>query len=121
MVDGEAYYMAKEETCTAGEAVRDALLVVGGALIGAAVALLYAPQSGDRTRKQIVRKVEDVKEQAADLGDDILDKVEDLRKNVSRQIEEGKDFVGEKKDVLLSNITSLEEKLVGIRKKIAKR
>jgi gas vesicle protein len=106
---------------SAVDVARDALLVLGGALIGAAVALLYAPQSGDRTRKQIARKVEDVKDHAADLGEDIIEKVEDLKKSVVHQIDSGRDFVGEKKDVLLSNITSLEEKLVGIRKKIAKR
>ena len=37
-----------------------------GAILGASVALLTAPQSGKRTRRQIVRVVNDAKRQASD-------------------------------------------------------
>lgn len=110
-----------EEEFSAGDVARDVLLILGGALIGAATALLYAPQSGTRTRRQISRKVDDVKRGAQDVGDDVLSKVEDLRQHVSKQMDEGLDYVGEKRDVFLNNLSSLEEKLSGIRKKIAKR
>lgn len=37
-----------------------------GAIVGASVALLAAPQSGKRTRRQIVRAVADAKRNASD-------------------------------------------------------
>jgi gas vesicle protein len=60
-----------------------------GVAAGAAVALIYAPQSGAKTRKQLLRKLDDatdyVKEVSGDFGDragDVVsrgrDVVEDL-------------------------------------------
>ena len=36
--------------------------VVIGAIVGAAVALLYAPQSGEKTRKLVAKKAKELKE-----------------------------------------------------------
>jgi gas vesicle protein len=49
-----------------------------GASFGAAVALLYAPQSGDRTRRLIVRKLSDGRDVLADSGADLVDKGREL-------------------------------------------
>jgi len=49
-----------------------------GATVGAAVALLYAPQSGDRTRRLIVRKLSDGRDVLADNGADLVDKGREL-------------------------------------------
>ena len=49
-----------------------------GATVGAAVALLYAPQSGDRTRRLIVRKLSDSRDALADSGTDLMDKGREL-------------------------------------------
>ena len=49
-----------------------------GASFGAAVALLYAPQSGDRTRRLIVRKLADSRDALADSGADLVDKGREL-------------------------------------------
>jgi gas vesicle protein len=49
-----------------------------GAAVGAAVALLYAPQSGADTRRLIVRKTEEGREALADSGKDILDRGKEL-------------------------------------------
>ena len=46
-----------------------------GAILGASVALLTAPQSGKRTRKQIVRVVADAKRHAGDDWDEIAGEV----------------------------------------------
>ena len=51
---------------------------LAGATVGAAVALLYAPQSGDRTRRLIVRKLSDGRDALADGGADLVDKGRDL-------------------------------------------
>lgn len=49
-----------------------------GATVGAAVALLYAPQSGDRTRRLIVRKLSDSRDALADSGTDLAGKGREL-------------------------------------------
>ncbi len=41
-----------------------------GCMIGGIAGLLYAPQSGVRTRRQLTDLAEDVKERAEDLTDD---------------------------------------------------
>lgn len=88
-----------------------ALLVFAGGVIGAGLALLFAPQSGSRTRKDILRYTkktrnradEAVKELASDVSalveavgektDDLLEKGKDAaggaRKDLIRLIEEG--------------------------------
>lgn len=45
-----------------------------GAAIGAAIALLYAPLSGEDTRKYIGKKADEGREALADTGRDILDR-----------------------------------------------
>jgi gas vesicle protein len=53
-----------------------------GCLVGGAVGLLYAPQSGARTRRQLTNVVEDVKECAGEM-------VEDATGTVQRAVEHG--------------------------------
>ncbi len=70
------------------------LFMLGGVVVGAAVGLLTAPQSGERTRRQLRRKTEDIKEQTASLCSKLVDTVEDLRRGVARQIDAGKQYLG---------------------------
>lgn len=46
-----------------------------GVAVGAGLALLMAPQSGRRTRRALVRSVEDVTDTASDRWDDMTDEV----------------------------------------------
>jgi gas vesicle protein len=46
-----------------------------GAVIGAGVALLTAPQSGRRTRRHIKKRAVGIREQAGDRWEDIADEV----------------------------------------------
>lgn len=48
-----------------------------GAVIGASLALLTAPQSGRKMRKRLVRAVSTAREGAADRWDDLADEVQD--------------------------------------------
>jgi len=84
-----------------------AAFLVGG-LVGAAFALLYAPQSGRETRKDITKTarrikketvylVEDAVESINDFADDVKDKVSDI-------IESGKDLSESTKKEILRNL-----------------
>ncbi len=64
-----------------------AVFLMGGA-IGAAIALLYAPQSGPETRKDIKRTARRVKNEAVDLVEETIDSVDDF-------VDETKDRVTE--------------------------
>lgn len=51
--------------------------MVCGAVIGAGVALLMAPDTGKKTRKRIGRAADDLRESASDRWDEIADDVRD--------------------------------------------
>ena len=70
--------------------VAASLLMLAGGIVGAGVALLLAPQSGQRTRKDILRYAKKTKNRAGDVVDDLADTVSDLV-----------DSLGDKTDVLL--------------------
>lgn len=55
-----------------------------GAAVGASVALLYAPQSGDRTRRMIGRKLADGREVLEEQGSELLEKSRDLFEKAAR-------------------------------------
>jgi gas vesicle protein len=72
---------------------------VAGIGLGAAVALLLAPQSGKQTRKLIVNKAEKGKDFVAAKGRDIRSKSDDL-------VEQGKDLASKQKERLADAIQS---------------
>jgi len=63
---------------------------VAGVGIGAAVALLFAPQSGEETRKRIVEKAQEGKDFVASKGREIRREAEDL-------VDQGKELVNKQK------------------------
>ena len=78
----------------------------GGSGIGAAVALLFAPQSGEETRKQIAEKAQEGNDYVAAKGREIRKQAEDL-------VDQGKDLVSKQKarlaDVLESGKQAVRE------------
>ena len=58
-----------------------------GALVGAGVALLLAPQSGRRTRRHIVRAAEDLTESARDTIGDATDDARRAGRDAVRRAE----------------------------------
>lgn len=74
------------------------LAFAAGAVIGAGIALLYAPQSGKETRELLARKAEDLKDATIDAYGKTVDKS-------SEMIDKGKEFVRQKK----SQITAAYE------------
>jgi gas vesicle protein len=63
-----------------------------GAALGAAVALLYAPQSGDKTRRLIGRKVREGGEVITDSGRDMMEKGRDLFEQGRKVADEAADL-----------------------------
>lgn len=66
---------------------------IWGAAIGAAVALLFAPQSGIETRREIKRRARKAKRQARDQVDAVQDAVVDRYESARRQVEDRIDDV----------------------------
>jgi len=60
--------------------------VLGGA-IGAAVALLFAPQSGKETRKMIKEKAKDFGNDVQDFKEDLGPKFKDAKENLMKRFD----------------------------------
>lgn len=71
---------------------RDATRILGafviGGLIGAAAALLYAPQSGRKTRRDITKTARRAKKGAVDLVEDIVESMSDFTGDVKDKAED---------------------------------
>jgi gas vesicle protein len=63
-----------------------------GAAIGAAIALLYAPQSGVVTRKKLKSGIEDASDYLEDAGDYLKEQAEKLSKEAHKAIKTTKDY-----------------------------
>jgi len=72
-----------------------------GALVGAGVALLYAPQSGERTRREIARrakrarrdvedKFEEVRDEVTERGRKLKASAQELAENVREEVRDGR-------------------------------
>jgi gas vesicle protein len=55
-----------------------------GALVGAGVALLFAPQSGEETRRTVTRRATHLARAARDRYDDVKDKLRRARREKGR-------------------------------------
>lgn len=78
---------------------------VAGGMIGAGIALLYAPQSGERTRLEVRERAERTIIKAQKLEDDIKETIgqliEDIRLKVNQLMEEGRCLAeGKRKEIL---------------------
>jgi len=87
--------MGNEKSCAVTGYVLSFLI---GAAVGGAIALITAPQSGDRTRKQLKRKAGDVKENVEDYYDEMKDKTIEATKKVQDLYQETKRTVESKLD-----------------------
>jgi gas vesicle protein len=72
-----------------------------GLAVGAGLALLYAPQSGEETRRMIRRKarraVDNARMAGEDLADNVRDRVERTKRRVEEGLEEARDVVSREK------------------------
>lgn len=80
-----------------------------GVAAGAAVALLYAPQPGNRTRKQIRRGIEDATERIQNTAEDLGEKAGQYGKQAERVFRRSREVV----DETLSKAGSVAGKVSG--------
>jgi gas vesicle protein len=89
-------------------------LLIGG-LVGAAAALLLAPQPGDRTREELREKGIELKERVIELSEEARKVAEDLqtesrsivdeqKSRLGEAIQEGKKAAAKKKKELLEDL-----------------
>lgn len=75
-----------------------ALMVFAGGIMGAGLALLFAPQSGSKTRKDIFRYSKKVRnrtnEAVDDLAADVSNLVETIGEKTDDLLEKGRDVAG---------------------------
>ena len=84
-----------------------------GGLVGAGVALLFAPSSGNETR----RRIRELADDAIDMADDY---VEQVKSKVTSSVEKGKDFYEEKKSVISSAFEAGKEAYEKEKEKLSK-
>ena len=77
------------------------LALLGGTILGAGVALLFAPQSGRRTRQKLSDLGEDAEEYARELLERAAEEAEKVGRRGEELIEKGREFVEDKKREML--------------------
>jgi gas vesicle protein len=89
-----------------------------GALLGAGLGLLFAPQSGERTRRDLSRRARQLRDDAEERWDDLRDEVEDR----GRRIKEGaQEWVDEVKDEVRDGRRAVERTAVTAREDLQRR
>ncbi len=87
--------------------------ILGGAL-GACLALLFAPESGRRTRERL-------RDLAADMRDKTIDVSEELRDKAEDAIERGREVFEEKKTILSAAVQAGKEAMQRERDRLSSR
>jgi len=100
----------KDEGYSSGSVLLSFLL---GGVVGAGLALLFAPQSGRETRQKIKDLADDVKEKSAEYVNQAKEKATSL-------VEEGKGYYDEKKSILKSAVEAGKEAYEKEKEKYAK-
>jgi gas vesicle protein len=77
------------------------LAMLGGAILGAGMALLYAPQSGRRTRQKLKDLGDDAEEYARDIIEKAVGEMDKAGRTGEEWVEKGREFIAEKKREML--------------------
>jgi gas vesicle protein len=104
--------MSNEERGFSAAAV--ALAFILGGTLGASLAMLFAPESGRRTRERL-------RDLAADMRDRTLDLSEDLRDKAEEAIERGREVLDEKKSILSAAMQAGKEAMQRERDRLSNR
>jgi gas vesicle protein len=100
------------------------LSFIVGSVLGASIALLYAPQSGEVTRQEMREKTERTIIKAHRLEDElkgtISQLIENVKLKVNQLIEDGKEIAEDKKEEILAAIDAGKKALEKERAKLEK-
>ncbi len=100
------------------------IMMIAGGLLGAAVALLYAPQSGRQTRRDLSRYSRKVRRQAEDIVDDFAGDVHGMMDSIGEKAEDildkGKDLAHEAKVELVKILDEGQARLEKQKERLAK-
>jgi gas vesicle protein len=100
----------KDEGYSSGSMLLSFLL---GGMVGAGLALLLAPQSGEETRKKIRDFADDVKDKTTDY-------VEKTKDKLTSYVDEGKGLYEQKKSIVKSAIEAGKEAYEREKERLAK-
>ncbi|HXC92747.1 MAG TPA: YtxH domain-containing protein [Geobacteraceae bacterium] len=105
-------------------AVVGGIMLVAGGLLGAAVALLYAPQSGKQTRRDLSRYRRKLSKQAEDIVDDFAGNVHGMMDSIGEKAEDildkGKDLAHEAKVELVKILDEGQARLEKQKERLTK-
>ena len=100
------------------------IMLIAGGLLGAAAALLYAPQSGKQTRRDIGRYSRKIRRQTEDIVDDFAGNVHGMVETIGERAEDildkGKDLAHEAKVELIKIIDEGQARLEKQKERLAK-
>lgn len=109
----------RDKTVTVG-----ALMLIAGGIIGAGAALLFAPQSGKKTRQDIARYSRKAKRRAGNMVDDFSESVSEMVDTVGEKasdiLDKGKDLAQDAKRELLKAIEDGQRQLEKQKNRLAK-
>ncbi len=92
--------MADQQGGCSGVGISIAFL--SGAMIGAVVAILYAPKSGEETRSAI-------RGYARRTEEEVIEKAKEVRKEISHSVEEGKRFIKDTEATISAALSAAKE------------
>lgn len=78
------------------------LVFLSGAIIGATAAMLYAPSSGEETRRAI-------RGYARRTEEEVLEKAKEVRKDISHSVDEAKRFLKETEATIAAALAAGKE------------
>ncbi len=109
---------------TKKSAMLGGIMLIAGGLLGAAAALLYAPQSGKQTRRDLARYSRKIRREAEDIVDDFAGNVNSMVETIGERAEDildkGKDLAHEAKVELIKIIDEGQAKLEKQKTRLAK-
>jgi gas vesicle protein len=104
--------------------VMGAMLVLAGAILGAGAALLFAPQSGSRTRRDISRYARKTGKMVEGVAGEVVGSVAGMADAVEEKAEEilekGKDLSKESLEAVLAALNEGQQRLGRQRDRLAK-
>jgi gas vesicle protein len=101
-----------------------ALMLLAGGVLGAGIALMYAPQKGEKTRRELGkrarRRTREVVDAVEDFSEQVSDMAETVGERASEILERGKDMAYGAKKGLLKAIADGEARLEKERSRLSK-